>query len=163
MGSMSRDKGQRAEREVIDMLQPIVSDTHGKLVQTYSELNFGDCPVLQRNTLQSDSGGCDIAGLEWLSLEVKHHETPQINQWWQQTLRQAGKYKFPTLFYKANRVPWKVRMRLWLPLKGWDGEWVVGDVDPAVFIKYFSARMESELLDAANRSLASERGLRTHS
>lgn len=105
-GTMSRNKGKRAEREVIAILQPIVNHvwlTHGL-----------EPPLLQRNTLQSDQGGCDLAGLEWLSLEVKHCETFQLTQWWAQTVRQAkgrnGQKKTAVLFYRKNNVAWRVRM-----------------------------------------------------
>jgi len=58
--------------------------------------------------------GQDITGLEWLSLEVKHRETLQVDKWWEQTTEQAkrrnGEGVTPVLIYKRNHVPWRVRM-----------------------------------------------------
>src|SRR5438045_4158293 len=76
-GLMSRNKGKRAERQVIDLLQPIVD-------HCYKEAGLKPL-LLQRNTVQSDQGGFDIIGLEWLALEVKHQEILNVDAWWQQT------------------------------------------------------------------------------
>jgi hypothetical protein len=106
-GLMSRNKGKRAERQVIELIQPIVD-------QCYEQAGRRP-PVMQRNTLQSDQGGFDITGLEWLSLEVKHHENLQVEQWWRQTITQAaqnptGRELVPVLFYKRNNISFRVRM-----------------------------------------------------
>lgn len=98
----NRDKGKRGERDVIKLLQPIVDNA-------YTEA--GLAPVtLQRNTLQSDNGGFDIVGLEWLALEVKNQERLNIAQWWQQTVNQAKDEQEPVLLYKVSRSGWRVRM-----------------------------------------------------
>lgn len=93
-GAYSRNKGKRGEREVIDMLQPIVNDVY--------DAHGLERVVLKRNTLQSDSGGEDVAGLHWLALEVKRHETLHVDKWWEQTLKQAGRDKVPVLLYRQN-------------------------------------------------------------
>ena len=79
MGSMARSKGQRGEREIVALLQAVVNEvytaynrkvistTESELVQ-YRTL---EVPLLQRNTIQSDRGGYDIVGLDWLAPEVK--------------------------------------------------------------------------------------------
>lgn len=81
-GAMSRNKGQRGEREVIKLLQPTVT-------RCYMEKGL-DVPSLERNLMQSRAGGFDIVGLEWMALEVKRQEVLNVNLWWKQTCAQAG-------------------------------------------------------------------------
>lgn len=101
-GRSSQLKGKSGEREIIAMLQPVVT-------QIYDAHDL-DVPKLQRNTMQSADGGFDIAGLEWLALEVKRQEALHVNQWWEQTLEQAGRTKEPVLVYRQNNGKWKVCM-----------------------------------------------------
>lgn len=138
------NKGKRAEREVISILQPYV-DT------IYRDAGIHP-PKLQRNTIQADDGGCDLVGLEWLSLEVKHQEKLHLNQWWQQTVVQAyrgGKSRVPVLWYKQNNVAWRVRMP---GLAGGerDNSWFGCVVDIRVddFLQYFDAKLRTEILNA---------------
>lgn len=103
-GRGARNKGKRGEREVIDLLQPVVNQVY--------ESHDMEPPTLQRNTLQSDSGGFDIVGLEWIALEVKRVEqrnAANIDKWWQQTCRQA-KGACPVLIYRGNNQPWTIVM-----------------------------------------------------
>ena len=101
---MSRNKGKRGEREIVDMLQPVVNEIY---------LAHGKLPVyLKRNSLQTDCGGEDIAGLDWLALEVKYQETTNLTAWWAQTLKQAGSSKEPVLIYRKNRMPWMAKLKL---------------------------------------------------
>lgn len=118
-GASSRSKGQRGEREVIKLLQPIID-------KAYSECGF-EPVVLERNLMQSNKGGFDIVGLDWLALEVKFQETEHLEQWWNQTVRQAStpvdkvtdcgekvrewkRVKEPILFFRKSRMVWNVRM-----------------------------------------------------
>ena len=111
-GLMSRNKGQRGEREVIKLLQPILDDVYGR--------QGLDVPQLERNLMQSAKGGFDISGLEWMALEVKYQEADHLEQWWEQCKRQAmGRVggvqegqmvKEPILFFRKNKVRWQVRM-----------------------------------------------------
>lgn len=101
MGKMGLMKGKRAEREVIKLLKPI-------LEKVYAEAGIDDIPMLQRNTLQSDKGGYDIVGLDWLAIEVKHQESLSVNTWWRQTIEQAKPGQQATLFYRKNNVKWQV-------------------------------------------------------
>lgn len=103
MSKMGLMKGKRAEREIVKLLQPIIDKVYGE-----AGIIGNDFPVLQRNTLQSDKGGYDIVGLDWLAIEVKHQEQLSINTWWQQTLKQTKSGQMPTLFYRKNNVKWKV-------------------------------------------------------
>lgn len=81
-GLMSRNKGQRGEREVIALLQPTVD-------RLYVQAGY-PTPILARNLSQSREGGFDIAGLEWLAIEVKYQENENVKGWWEQACRQAG-------------------------------------------------------------------------
>ena len=135
MSKMSRNKGKRAEREVIDWLQSIINEV---------------CPqldlILQRNTVQSDRGGSDICGLDALAIELKHVENQSpglIENWWAQTVKQAksfrqvnGKPRTPILIYRKNRSPFRVRME--------GGTWAAGvgeacivDIDAEAFGSWF--------------------------
>lgn len=133
-GKMSRDKGQRGEREVYHILQPIVNEVYAE----HGEVP----PLLQRNQNQSRSGGYDIVGLDWLALEVKRQETLEINAWWKQTLRQCRDDQEPVLMYRQNNKKWLVIMLV--------------DVHPEHltcratlelenFLKYFRIRVMEEL------------------
>lgn len=103
----ARSKGQRGEREVISLLQPVVN----RVAAAHSLTP----PVLQRNALQAHLGGNDIHGLDWISFEVKYCENEQLGPWWNQTLRQAAKNEaVPVLFYRCNNAPFKVMFRAYL-------------------------------------------------
>lgn len=97
----SRSKGQRAEREVVHLLQPIVDR-----ITEARELPYLD---IERNQNQSNSGGYDLVGLNWLAIEVKHQEVLSVDTWWAQARRQAKVGQIPVLVYKKNRVAFRVR------------------------------------------------------
>lgn len=108
-----RDKGQRGEREVVKILQEVVDRVR---------LLFHAEPlVLQRNTLQSHLGGCDLHGLDGFAVEVKFVEQDAVNTWWRQTVRQAEQLSkpdrephVPILFYRGTRQPWTVKFRMYV-------------------------------------------------
>lgn len=135
-GLMSRNKGKRAERDVLEIMQTVLDEVyhaHGR-----------EAPKLKRNTLQSDSGGDDIHGLDWMAPEVKHQETFQLNSWWDQCLRQAGTTKEPVLFYRRNRVPWAVRLRLRAHVADCEMT-VTATVDIDTFIVWFRLKLMERL------------------
>lgn len=108
-GLMSRNKGKRAERDIVKLLQPI-------LAEEYAAKGL-EVPELERNLMQSHKGGYDIVGLDWMAPEVKHHETLAINSWWDQTIRQAlAKEREPVLFFRQNNAKWQVRMDVIVPV-----------------------------------------------
>lgn len=153
----SRSKGQRAERAAIDLLQPVVNECYAALGYKEHEV-----PMLQRNTLQSQAGGFDVVGLEWLALEVKHQETLLIEQWWLQTIKQAkkannGQGAEPVLMYKQNNVRFRVRMQVHVWVHRSDGgQWHIVDVSIESFVEYFKARLMAELTCKANGSRLSK-------
>lgn len=139
-GKMSRAKGQRGEREIVRLLQPVVNEVY--------EVMMHEVPVLKRNSLQSDGGGSDIAGVPWLALEVKYQEkndTPgTLRVWWQQTLQQAGTEREPVLFYRRNGSPWRVQMYGMLGTEACRFT-VPVIITPEDFLRWFRARLVKEL------------------
>lgn len=104
MGAKGINKGRQAERDVVNLIQPVVDHAY---------YQFGmDPPKMERRGL--GLSGKDIEGLEWLSLEVKFHAKPHIDQWWEQCVEQAKPFNdvvpVPVLCYKSNFKPWRVRM-----------------------------------------------------
>lgn len=136
MGSMQRNKGQRAERQVIELLQPIVD-------KCYENAGF-DPPKLKRNSLQSDGGGADIAGLMWLALEVKHQEAENLTSWWRQCLDQAESGQIPVLFYRRNQRAFKVRMFGIAGTPGCGYRCPV-DIDVESFVVWFEKQLTARL------------------
>lgn len=112
-GNMSRNKGQRGEREAAALLMGWAKD----VVEAVRSLPDGaerllDDVVLVRNLMQSRAGGYDIDGLPWLALEVKRHETLSVPAWWRQTLDQTGKGQVACLMYRMNRTQWRFKVRV---------------------------------------------------
>jgi len=131
-GHFARNKGQRGEREVIAYLQPVVT-------RTYEAAGL-KAPVLQRNSLQAHLGGSDIHGLGWLALEVKYHETEKINQWWEQTVKQAEETQEPVLMWRSANKKWKVMIYVTML-----GELVRAQIDLESFLSYFEKRVRMEM------------------
>lgn len=145
-GRASRKKGARGERDVIQMLEPVLERVYKQLLHDNPELPLGVVPRLQRNALQADGGGSDIAGLEWLALEVKNQETPQLPRWWKQCVEQARPEQTPVLFYKKNNTPWRVRMQVRITVQDYLPVWApVVDMDAPSWLAYFSLRAMDEV------------------
>lgn len=173
----SRAKGQRGERQVIELLQPIIDNVYAQTNDYLKAVNGGglgnagmalNAPKLQRNTLQSDSGGFDIVGLDWLALEVKNVETSEpsmVDKWWVQAVTQAkkakvgkdsvasekrGNEKRAVLFYKRNRTRWRVRMKGYLsvsssPEADVKRVVIIADISCEEFLKWFEMRLLEEM------------------
>lgn len=111
-GLTSRNKGKRGEREIIELLQPVIDYAYESLAKTGRDC--GQPPRLQRNSLQSDGGGCDLHNMPHFAIEVKYVEQQNpanIKSWWEQTLSQVSGTKQPVLIYRRNHEDWKVMMR----------------------------------------------------
>lgn len=138
-GRFSRSKGQRGERAVIGALQPVVD-------RVYTEAGK-EPPLLQRNTLQSHKGGFDVVGVEWLAIEVKNQETDHVDQWWAQTVAQAGG-RTAVLFYKKNHVAWRVRIEVLMLLPQKEKRFYIktpADIDMESFLRWFYFRLKYTL------------------
>ena len=114
-GNMSRNKGQRGEREAAALLM-----TWAKEVVDY--LRAGGQEVkdveLVRNLMQTRAGGYDIEGLDWMALEVKRQETLNVSGWWKQTLEQARDGQVPVLMYRQNGGKWTFKVRQSIVISG---------------------------------------------
>lgn len=137
-GNMSRNKGQRAEREVCKLLQPVVNQVYGELGR--------ESPELGRNLSQTHKGGYDLIGLDWLALEVKHQEVEQVNTWWEQAKRQAKADQEPVLFYRKNGAKWKIRMFGYLPA-GVNKVRCPVDIGLDAFLIYLNVRLKNLLIN----------------
>lgn len=114
MGAHAKNKGANGEREVIGLLQPIIDSVFGLDLEADEVNGLGrfelGVPELRRNLEQVRSGGHDVEGIPWLAIEVKRQEQLGINNWWEQTIRQAGEKALPVLIFKQNRKKWRVMM-----------------------------------------------------
>jgi hypothetical protein len=89
-GSRSRNKGARAELEVLRLL----GDELGQ--------------ELQRNLSQTRAGGADCICVRGFAIEVKRQEQLSRPAWWRQAVEQArGLGVEPMLLYRRNREPWQ--------------------------------------------------------
>jgi len=135
-GAMSRNKGQRGERAVIALLQPILDRV--------AEETGTVAPELTRNLIQAHKGGDDVVGLLWLSVEVKHQETFSLPAWWEQAQRQARGRQRPVLFYRRNGTRWTVRMEVRVPTTAKTFVVVPADVGLDDFLAWFELRARHE-------------------
>lgn len=136
---MSRNKGKKGEREVIDMLQPIVDQVY--------EAHGLKPPQLKRNQNQSDGGGYDIVGLPWFAPEVKRHETLCVDKWWAQCLAQADAGQAAVLLWRRNgERSWHVRMMGYVGGPG-TGLQVPVDISYEDFRRWFRLKLNEELAD----------------
>jgi hypothetical protein len=125
---MARDKGARGEREVIDLLQPIV-DT------AYHAAGLEPPQLKRTSSMQADGGGCDVHGLPWLALEVKRQEALLPEAWYRQCVQQATRDQLPVLIYRQSKHPWRVRLLVQIAVTN---TLVVADISIGDFLSYFA-------------------------
>ncbi|MBR2675229.1 MAG: hypothetical protein IKE52_07280 [Mogibacterium sp.] len=96
----SKDKGRRGERELAKELRQNGYDT--RRGQQYSGAN----------------GDADVVGLSGIHIECKRRERLNIYDAIQQAVSDTNHSDLPAVFWKKNRKPWLVCMRLddWLSL-----------------------------------------------
>lgn len=135
--NFSQQKGKRGEREIINILQPIVDKV---CIESGKEQIS-----LLRNSLQSRQGGYDMLGLDWLALEIKRCETLNIPAWTRQCLDQASKDQVPVLIYKQNNRAWKVMIHGLLVPGGSTNLKVWCEVNIESFLAYFELKLKHEL------------------
>ena len=133
----SRSKGQRGEREVCKLLQA-ASNT----VYEYHELTP---PTIERNQMQSNNGGYDLIGIDWLAPEVKMCETFLLDKWWQQTLSQCAPNQTPVLIYRKSRVKWRVRMIGSIFVNADTHMGVLADISIDEFLTWFQTTLSSRI------------------
>lgn len=143
MALNARSKGQRGEREIIDLLQPHVDEVSG-----YNQVTP---PLLQRNQMQTHRGGYDIVGLPMFAFEVKRVETSQDGQiasWWKQCVGQATSGEEPVLFFRRNGAKWKVMLFTRLDLDARRRYKVPSIVDIDHFIFYMKNRLHCHQMNS---------------
>lgn len=135
-GLMSRNKGKRGEREIVKLLQPVVNEV-------YEEFGL-EPPLIERNLMQSNRGGYDLVGVDWVGLEVKLQEQENVSSWWKQCKEQCNEKQEPVLFYRRNRVAWKVQMFGYL-VAGEQRVRAPVVISVEAFLAYFRIRLKLEL------------------
>lgn len=133
-GMKSKNKGRIGEREIINLLQPIVDEQY----KLYSSLQI---PLLERNLNQSNKGGYDIIGLDWIALEIKRQETLQLKQWWAQTIQQAKIYQKPVLLFRQSNKPWQVLIEATIG----HGVFIPAQISIDSFLEWFKLKLKDEL------------------
>jgi len=124
VGRMSRDKGARGEREVKDLHNTFFKEL-GLNVQ------------MQRNSSgQADGGGYDLVGLQFLAIEVKLQEGPYQEIWWKQCLEQCSFGQTAVLWYRRNRIKWRVRM-----IGTVENVEMLVDITPEDYFRWLKARL----------------------
>lgn len=130
-GNFSRNKGKRGEHEIARIMQAIIDkafiDAHLLKTQQINpfrpktevvkEASFlllaikrrGDLRV-GRNLQQAASGGYDIVGCNGFAPEVKYCEVVKLEAWSDQAVRQAPRGLIPLLWYRKNKIPWRLRI-----------------------------------------------------
>lgn len=146
MGLMARNKGKRAEREIVAALQPVVNRVFFEYNTEAADRGVSrlETPILQRNTLQSDRGGYDIVGLDWIAPEVKRCEVLNLKAWWRQAKAQAKSGQTPVLFYRQNGSKWRVRM-MGILQAGSRRVHTQVEVSLEAFLSYFEERLKQEI------------------
>lgn len=137
MGSLSIQKGKRAERDVASRLNEILRTVGNRLQVEH--------PRLARNLKQTQIGGFDLDGLDWIAIEIKHHKTVCLPAWWRQTLAQAGTTREPVLIWKPHGGKWNVRMFGRLEIEKGRRIKCVVDIDWDSFAMWFEKRAELEM------------------
>lgn len=133
--TMGQMKGKRGEREVKDSFVELMSEVES------IQQRKGVSDRVKRNTTQSDRGGDDIVGIPLISVEVKRHETLNLNGWWKQTIEQANKQKLqPVLVYRQSRKPWRVQTYAVLCQPGRAAtQWTRVDLELSDFLDWYQA------------------------
>ncbi len=162
-GKISQRKGKTAEREVIGLINPALENAWRQVITDYPLLPVGSLPKLQRNTLQSDDGGYDIVGLAWLALEVKNQKAAALNNWWKQCVEQASEGQVPVLWYRMGGAPWRVRMRVAVPVVTYRKPWkVTVDMSPFEWLEWFELMAYEEFGKVAYVKQLAEQIMNNH-
>lgn len=144
MAINSRNKGQRGERMVAELLNVVVQRV----------CLAAGVPIykLTRNLVQSRNGGHDLVGLDWIAIEVKWYNEikSHLPRWWAQCLAQAEAVNAePVLIYKANGSKWRVRMWGRLEIEPGRRLRVPVDISMEDFLVWFEKRLQVEFAKQA--------------
>jgi hypothetical protein len=148
-GRASAAKGANGERDVLSAFRDVMRNVESELTEAgftfVARSEFATRKRLERGTSSRDIGNIPI-----ISIEVKRNERLNINSAWEQCVRQSDGGLLPTLVYRYNREPWRVRT--WIALTHYNGtgapvSYAVGEVSLVDFLTYF-ARLYREFLTA---------------
>lgn len=154
MGIISRSKGIAGEREVIQLLQPVVDAAYAK------HRPQEKAPKLTRNLAQARDGGHDINGLPWAAIEVKRCSKAHMGEWWSQTVAQADEaascqgsqsYVAAILLYKIGTSEWRARWAVWMATRSIapNGNYVdveaIVDTDLPTFARWLAEELGARL------------------
>lgn len=135
-GKFACSKGKRGEQEAVKVLQPTVDKVY--------EARGLEPVRLYRNKNQSDQGGFDVDGIDWMALEIKRQENLNLNNWWKQAVRQASVDQVPVLMYRQNNKKWRVQMYGYLDCGGKRVKTRV-DISIEAFLVYFETKLSQAL------------------
>lgn len=146
-----RAKGAQGEREVIQMLTPIIMRVMKEMEFPQDQVNAA-LKMVQRNQNQSAVGGNDLSNTFGMSIEVKRQETLSVNTWWQQCEAAAKRNnELPVLIYRQNRKAWRIRTYGFLHVpadtKGWTSVRALVEFDEKTFKEWFAEWVRGKLLN----------------
>jgi hypothetical protein len=96
-----RIKGASGEREIAKLLNEVIKKA------------CPESPLIQRNSIQTAIGGCDLINTFCFAIEIKRCQVLQIDKWWQQAVKQAKDIdKVPVLLYRQNNKKWRCVMEM---------------------------------------------------
>lgn len=141
MGINIRQKGAGAEREVVQLLEPII-----RAEMELQGYPLPSTPIVQRNQNQSAVGGGDLTGTFGLSIEVKRQEDLSINTWWQQCTASAQRNgDKPVLMFRQSGKKWRIVTDVWSPLPGHGLHGVRAELDCDTFLSWFRVWVKKHL------------------
>ena len=146
-GRKSQAKGKAGEREACKLMQAILD----KALEESGTGKPGSRHV-QRNTLQSDGGGCDLVGVPGVAIEVKRHAVLRVESWWKQAVSQAERIggSIPVLLYRQDRGKWQARVYAKLPIDCKEALSMPVDLEMPDFTKWAVEYLKARLIAEAS-------------
>ena len=141
-------KGKSGEREALAQIVSAMQSIEQRLGMFDAN---SQSHKAQRNLQQSIAGGCDLAGLPGIAVEVKRCETLQVAAWWRQAVSQASRLDgnpLPVLLYRQSRQPWRVYTFVNLQCPPYGAMWAEGEISFEAFLQFYSSVYENWLLTA---------------
>lgn len=145
-----RNKGKAGEHEAINIIKERMRLVESRLSGTGMRVKAASDDV-QRNSLQSRSGGYDAHGIPIIALEIKRDETMPVHAMWEQAKRQAKNRELPVLMWRRNKGKWAIRTYAALTnIVGQPMMQVVADLALDDFLDYYERLYETHLRTQAN-------------
>lgn len=104
--------------------------------------------------MQSMVGGHDLLGTPGIAVEVKRHETLQLDKWWEQTSRQAESvHKIPVLIYRKSHARWRVRLMGAAGCGDYLLQPILVDIDILTFLDWYGVFLHRYLQSNKDKNL----------